>query len=472
MPDSPKGVYVVSKGKHMAYRNALMYLIKLIQPLILTVLFYFICVYRQWTDSSMMLENILIPIMFFGIMLVFQKIYGAFQFGLSRVAELIYSQEIALLLTSVIFYFIGWLYLKFPPNLLSFLGMLLGETVWTVGYYFAANRLYYRIYTAKKTAVVYENRSSLESVEQVYHSAKQFDVTKTIDAENMAEEDLYASLTDVDAVFLCGISAERQNTILKHCIDRGIEVYLRPKIGDVLLKGSKRIHMFHVLILHCGRSNPPISYRFFKRAFDIVASLCAILLASPILLSVALCVYLYDRGPVLYRQKRLTIDGKVFEILKFRSMRVDAEKEGIARLATANDDRITPVGRVIRAIRFDELPQLFNILKGDMTIVGPRPERPEIAEQYESLFPEFRLRLQVKAGLTGYAQVFGKYNTKAYDKLQMDLMYIANQSIVEDIKLMFLTVKILFMPESTEGFEDGHIVDHVRETPELHEEKK
>ena len=160
----------------------------------------------------------------------------------------------------------------------------------------------------------------------------------------------------------------------------------------------------------------------------------------------------------MYSQVRLTKDAKEFRIYKFRSMRTDAEKDGVARLSTGdNDDRITPVGRIIRKLRLDELPQLFNILKGDLSVCGPRPERPEIAAQYEQEMPEFALRLQAKAGLTGYAQVYGKYNTTPYDKLQMDLMYIAHPSIVEDAKIMLATVKILFMPESTEGVEEGQI---------------
>ena len=135
---------------------------------------------------------------------------------------------------------------------------------------------------------------------------------------------------------------------------------------------------------------------------------------------------------------------------------MDAEKDGVARLSTGdNDDRITKVGKVIRKVRLDELPQLFNIFSGDMSIVGPRPERPEIAAQYEAEMPEFKLRLQAKAGLTGYAQVYGKYNTTPYDKLQMDLMYIAHPSFLQDLKICFATIKILFLPESTEGVAVG-----------------
>ena len=195
-----------------------------------------------------------------------------------------------------------------------------------------------------------------------------------------------------------------------------------------------------------------------KRLIDIVVSAVALVVLSPIFLVTAIAIKATDHGPVFYKQIRLTKDDKEFGILKFRSMRVDAEKDGVARLSSGeHDDRITPVGKIIRACRIDELPQLLNILRGDLSIVGPRPERPEIAAQYCEEMPEFSLRLQAKAGLTGYAQVYGKYNTTPYDKLVMDLMYIAKPSIIEDFKIMFATVKILFTPESTEGVEKNQI---------------
>ena len=174
------------------------------------------------------------------------------------------------------------------------------------------------------------------------------------------------------------------------------------------------------------------------------------------MLITAVAVKFTDGGPVFYKQKRLTKNGREFYVLKFRSMRTDAEKDGVARLSTGEaDPRITPVGHLIRKLRIDELPQLFNILGGSMSIVGPRPERPEIAAQYEKELPEFGLRLQAKAGLTGYAQVYGKYNTTPYNKLQMDLMYIANPSFFEDLRIIFATIKILFLSESTEGVAEG-----------------
>ena len=138
-------------------------------------------------------------------------------------------------------------------------------------------------------------------------------------------------------------------------------------------------------------------------------------------------------------------------IYKFRSMVVNAEGDGKARLAAENDKRITPVGQFIRKTRLDELPQLINVLKGEMSIVGPRPERPEIIAEYEKKIPEFSCRLKVKGGLTGYAQIYGKYNTTPYDKLKMDMMYIQNYSFLLDIKLILMTAKVIFMKESTEG---------------------
>ena len=195
-----------------------------------------------------------------------------------------------------------------------------------------------------------------------------------------------------------------------------------------------------------------IEQRFIKRAMDIVLSLIAIVISSPVLLFIGLCIKLYDKGPVFYTQERLTRGGEVFQIIKFRSMRMDSERDG-AQLARKDDDRITPVGRIIRQTHFDELPQIFNILKGEMSFVGPRPERESIAREYETVIPEFSFRLKVKAGLTGYAQIYGKYNTTPYDKLKLDLTYIENYSFWMDLKLMLMTFKIIFQKENTEGID-------------------
>ena len=264
-------------------------------------------------------------------------------------------------------------------------------------------------------------------------------------------------------VIISGIEATLRNGIVKACIDKDIDCYFIPHTGDVIIAGAKHVQSFSVPIMRTKRAVLKPEYAFTKRALDIIIAAIGLIIASPFMAVTAIMIKAYDHGPAFYKQVRLTKDGRRFEILKFRSMRVDAEKDGVARLAATDDDRITPVGKIIRAIRFDELPQIFNILKGDMSIVGPRPERPEIAAQYEEEMPAFSLRLQVKAGLTGTAQVYGKYNTEPKDKLKMDLMYINNMSLKEDLKLIFATVKILFMKESTAGVQQGQVTANKHE---------
>ena len=293
----------------------------------------------------------------------------------------------------------------------------------------------------------------MEKLIQDYGFEKKFTVIKTLTVEQcIANIDL---LHNAQTVFVSGVHSHERNIILKYCVKHGIMMYLVPRIGDVLMSGAQQMHMFHLPMLRVGRYNPPPWHTIAKRTFDVVSAGALFLVISPLMLITAIAIKT-DGGPVFYKQRRLTQDGKEFDVLKFRSMRVDAEKDGVARLLTGDkDDRITKVGRFIRKVRIDELPQLLNIIGGSMSVVGPRPERPEIASQYVKEMPEFSLRLQAKAGLTGYAQVYGKYNTTPYDKLQMDLMYISNPSFWEDLRIIFATIKILFVPESTEGVAEG-----------------
>lgn len=207
-----------------------------------------------------------------------------------------------------------------------------------------------------------------------------------------------------EGVILGDLHSELRNRLLKYCYAKEIRVYLTPKLSDIMVRKAEALHIFDTPLLLARNSGLSFDQRFCKRLLDLLVSTILLVITSPIMLIAALCIKLYDHGPVFFKQKRLTIGGKEFYVYKFRSMIVDAEKDGVARLATKNDSRITPVGKVIRATRIDELPQLLNIFKGDMSVVGPRPERPEIAKEYEESIPEFAYRLKVKAGLTGYAR--------------------------------------------------------------------
>ena len=260
-----------------------------------------------------------------------------------------------------------------------------------------------------------------------------------------------------NAVVIWDIPTQERNILMKYCYARSIRVYMMPKITDVILRGTEELHLFDTPILLTREYSLTVEQRFVKRLIDLVFALLLFVITSPIMLLTAIVIKCYDGGPVLYKQVRCTQNQREFNILKFRSMRVDAERDGVARLARKHDDRITPVGRFIRKVRIDELPQLINIIRGDMSFIGPRPERPEIIAQYMEMMPEFAFRMKVKAGLAGYAQVYGKYNTTPYDKLKLDLTYIENYSTWLDLQLMLLTLKVLFWPDSTEGVESEQI---------------
>lgn len=410
---------------------------------------------KMWTWPFYRRGNWLMALLYILVYMVYGHIYDAFLVSLVRISELIYSQCLSAFITDAIMYIISWLLIRHLPAvwplLLVFGAQILISAIWST----IVHQWYFNSFEAKQTVVVYDNREGVEQLLEEYGLDKKFHVKKVINTAECMQEKL-ENLSDTDVIFLCGVHSHERNVILKYCIANHISVYVIPRIGDVLMSGAKRMHMLHLPILMVERYNPRIEYLFIKRLFDVLLSGIALILLSPIFLITAIAVKVTDGGPVFYRQTRLTKDGKKFDVLKFRSMRIDAEKDGVARLSTGDkDDRITKVGHIIRKVRIDELPQLINILKGDMTIVGPRPERPEIAAQYEEILPEFALRLQVKAGLTGYAQVYGKYNTTPYDKLQMDLMYISKPSMLEDLRIIFATIKILFVPESTEGVEEG-----------------
>ena len=397
--------------------------------------------------------GLLVGVIFCVLYMTYGRIYESFLISLVRITEMVYSQALALLMSDGILYLVLSLMERRLVAVMPILGLFACQLMLSVVWSVCAHKWYFSVFAPKRTAVIHDRGRDVGELIGTYGLSKKFEVCRTATLEECLEGN-FAVLEGMQTVFLCGISSHDRNLILKQCVEKGITVYVLPKIGDIIMSGAKQMHLFHLPFLRVGRYDPAPEYLLLKRLFDVVVSGCALVVLSPVMLLVGWAVR-RDGGPAFYRQCRLTKDGRRFDVLKFRSMRVDAEKDGKARLASANDDRITPVGHFIRKVRIDELPQLINILKGDMSIVGPRPERPEIAAEYEKELPEFSLRLQAKAGLTGYAQVYGKYNTTPYDKLQMDLMYIANPSFWEDLRIIFATIKILFLPESTEGVAEG-----------------
>lgn len=321
---------------------------------------------------------------------------------------------------------------------------------------------YQKKFPPHQVLLLYGMESVKEFLPKIETRKDKFEICESfrVDEKRLREDAKLCSvikekITHYKTIMLWDIPANARNELFKFCYGKGIRVYVMPKLSDIILTGAETMHFFDTPLL-LTRSNPlSLEQLVIKRMFDFLLSAVLLIPVCPVMLLVAIAIKLYDGGPVLYKQVRCTTDNKEFYIYKFRSMIVDAEKDGVARLATKSDSRITPVGRFIRATRLDELPQLLNILKGDMSFVGPRPERPSIIAKYVREIPEFVYRTKVKAGLTGYAQIFGKYNTTPYDKLKLDTYYIEHYSFALDIRILIQTVKIVFRPEATEGIDNG-----------------
>lgn len=295
---------------------------------------------------------------------------------------------------------------------------------------------------------------------------------KIVERVHYKTEHLKDKICPYDAVLFNNLPIIERESLLSFCFDKNKRVYFVPTIEDIIVKSSDELNILDTPLYLCRNAGMTKSEAFIKRMSDIILSSFALIVLSPVFLITAIAIKLDDGGPVFFRQERCTINNRKFMILKFRSMIVDSEKDGKSHPAGKDDERITKVGRIIRRTRIDELPQLLNIIKGDMSIVGPRPERVEHVLKYTSDIPEFSFRSKVKGGLTGYAQVYGKYNTSAIDKLKLDLAYILNYSLILDIQIMIETLKILFQKESTEGFTEEQANEiHDTEIDKIYVEK-
>jgi len=397
--------------------------------------------------------NITMALIFMVLYFLFVKVYDAFAVNIQRKMELAISQALSALFADCMMYvIICLLYEWFAPVwplMLVFLAQSLLVLIWVI-----ITKNWYYAHTPKmRAAIIHDGSYDAKHLQHEMSYDKSLELRVYMDVLDCINENM-SSLEGIDVVYICAEPNSDRDELMEYCTAHRLNFFLIPSINDMLMNSARNIHMFHMPLLQMHMGDASVGYLFSKRVLDIVLSAFALLILWPLMLVIGVCIRSYDKGPAFYKQIRLTKHGKEFELIKFRSMRVDAEADGVARLSTGdNDDRITPIGKWIRKLRLDELPQIINIFKGEMSIVGPRPERPEIAAKYEEDLPEFRLRLQAKAGLTGYAQVYGKYNSTPREKLHMDMIYISRPSIIEDIRLIFTTVRVLFMKESTEGFE-------------------
>ena len=370
---------------------------------------------------------------------IFSFILGGMKIGYLKSASLLLSQTLALLATNVLIYLETVLLSARFVQIVPMIELTLVDIVIIVLWTLTVNFIFKKLFPPHSIILLYEEYDPTPLLKKVESRRDRYIIKKSMNVEEGWDK-VTAEIGKYDAVFLCDIHSPLRNRYVKYCYSKGVRSYITPKISDIIIRSSENIHLFEEKLV--------------KRLMDIIISSLALIITSPIMLVIAVAIKLYDGGPVFFRQDRCTINGKVFSIHKFRSMIENAEKEGEVIPTTEDDKRVTPIGKFIRKTRLDELPQFIDILKGDMSVVGPRPERVEHVRQYTAEIPEFEYRLKVKGGLTGYAQIYGKYNTSAYDKLKLDLMYIQNYSILLDLKLIIMTGKIIFMKESTEGFEE------------------
>ena len=387
--------------------------------------------------------------------LYFLKVYGGFEIGFFTPINAILSQVLAMfivnfLMTVQIVLTIGSIYpvLSIIKYMFIVWGAQIIASIITVLLF---DFIHVRLFPAWDLLLIYENDSVEFFVDKVNTRRDKYVISEKV-CISAGMDVIREKICEHTSVIVYDVSSEMRNDIIKFCYGQGTRVYQTPKISDIMIRSANNHHLFDTPLLMSGNIGLSFEQKLIKRFIDILVSLIMLIVASPFMLITALLIKCEDGGPVFFTQRRITLGNREFVIYKFRSMIVDAEKDGIARPAVSDDERITKVGRFIRKTRIDELPQLINVLKGDMSLVGPRPERTEHVTKYCNEIPEFRFRTKVKGGLTGYAQVYGKYNTSAYDKLKLDLMYIENYSLALDFRIIVMTIKVIFMKSSTEGF--------------------
>lgn len=383
-------------------------------------------------------------------LLFFHHLFGGLNLLGARGFELLFAQLMSILGTNIVTYLqlcliCRWQLMTNIVPMLLLTGLECGaELLWSLSF----RRIFHRRYPPERILLIYGDYNPDGLIRKLQTSYRiQAALSCNTDFGVIREK-----IQEVGTVILTDIPAQIRNDILKFCFDRDIRCYCVPKLSDVMLRSAQTVHLKDTTLLLFRNMGLSPEQKLLKRIMDVLAAVILGTLTAPVMVLISICIKLCDGGPVLFSQERLTENGKVFRVYKFRSMRVSSAS-GDYTLTRKNDQRITPVGKLIRNIHLDELPQLYNILRGDMSFVGPRPECPELAEEYRRLIPQFPYRLKVKAGLTGYAQVYGKYNSTPYDKLKLDLHYIENYSPFLDVKLMLLTVRILFQKEHTEGIE-------------------
>ena len=417
------------------------------------VWFYSYISHGALDDPFYFMGNYAVIALYVVMLLLFFQLTKSFRVGHLRIFEVLFTQFLSICCVNAITYvqlcLIGhW---RFMTHYVPVLWMTVLDFFIILGWAVFNRWIVTKVYPPRDMLLIYGPYSPDSLIHKLEGREDRYLIRECISYEEDFEV-LKEKIGQYQCVCITDLPPEERNLVLKFCFENDIRCYAVPKISDIMIMAAQDTHLFDTSMLLFRNKGLSLAQRAMKRLFDIVVGLAVLAIFAIPMAVIAICIRAYDGGPAIYTQDRLTRGGKVFKIYKFRSMRVQKEGEGYC-MTRKNDDRITPIGKVIRALHLDELPQIFNILKGEMSIVGPRPETPKLHAEYAENIPEFDFRLKVKAGLTGFAQVYGKYNTTPYDKLKLDLTYIENYSFLLDLKLLVLTAEILFVKDNTEGIE-------------------
>lgn len=393
--------------------------------------------------------------------ILLSNIYGLYSISNKSIGDIIYSIILTLIILQLITITSTFFIRKFAFPRSIFIMAFALQSAFLILWRYYIYKLYKGLYGCKNIMFIGKIQEAESVIKKIILMEEDWiDVKYLIDPESY--NTAFSHINEVDIIYICSsVKEDIKNELIKEAVKCNKKIYMVPKLQNIMYINSKVVTIDDVPLISLTELQITNEQKIIKRICDLIISLIAIIILSPLFLISVLLVKLTSKGPVIYKQTRITEGNREFSIYKFRTMYTDAENRTGPVLASQNDPRITKAGRFLRAVRLDELPQLFNVIKGDMSIIGPRPERPFFVEKFQKQYPEYNLRHSVKAGITGLAQVMGKYSTDVSDKIKYDILYIRNYSFLLDIKIIFLTIKILFMKESSNGLKSGKELNEI-----------
>ncbi len=416
--------------------------------------FYGLYSIKNWQLLNISRTSGVVLATYFLMAYMFSNIYGRYDIGKRKSKPIMHSLILTVAFTDVISMLMlsvmntnernnKTFELEQPELLLVvFVIQFIIISVFTYG----GNKLYFTLFDPEDCIIITSSQRSLNEVIKGINKYKlQYKICKIADYRDVK---LREYINEHDTIFIYDIPVKERTAIVEYCYQNMKNVFFNPDMHDVIETNSKHIILDDVSMFGNFSKGLTLEQKIVKRISDILISIIALIVTSPVLLIASIAIKIEDKGSIIFKQNRATQGGKIFSVYKLRTMKEDVENYSVIE----NDERVTKVGKFLRKYRIDEIPQFINVLKGDMSVVGPRPEMLANIFNYTSVLPEFEYRLRVKAGITGYAQIAGKYNTSPKDKLILDLMYIEEYSLWLDIKLLFQTALVILKKDSTEAF--------------------